>query len=126
MTEKQEALLGAVAITDQEREALNEAVAAGPVLEANAIIMLAFNPADGSLYVQMGVSHGGEPDLGNPAEHMMAWMAQNWETFVTMFSIARTKYVESLNTPVESEAPAIIEPQGLKLVAADGQSLVQQ
>lgn len=98
-------------------------------LLAEGVIVLA-NGADGDLVVEMhmpSLAQGEEPDVSNGAQQMVVWFASNWDAFVTAFKVAYTKLKDKHDRDAANgvEDAKIIEPSGLKLVAADGNSLLQ-
>jgi hypothetical protein len=98
-------------------------------IQAEGVIVLA-NADSGELLVEMHMPQlpqGEEPDLDNGAQQMLVWFASNWDAFMTAFNVAYTKLKDKSSRDAENgvEDAKIIEPSGLKLVAPDGNSLLQ-
>ena len=87
------------------------------------VAMIAMQSSGDHLDVQMGLSHG-ELDMDSPHGYMLNWLGQNWEMIHKMCQVSFTAYKDSKDPSKVSEAK-IVEPTGLKLVSADGQSLIQ-
>lgn len=104
--------------TQDNPNAVPELSAAVPsAVELQALIYLA-NNNNRDIVCEMHTPQGGQVDLDNPAQHMSLWLVQNWGMLGKMFSVVFTEYQQTKTVQV-------IQPSELKLVAADGQSLVQ-
>lgn len=75
---------------------------------------------DGCLVIEMGVTEG-KHDIDTHHGFALHWLATNWDALMTGIQIAYTKHRESQKIQdVEIKTP---KP---RLLAADGQSLLQQ
>jgi hypothetical protein len=97
-------------------------------LKAEGLIVLA--QSGKGMIVEMRLpllAEGHEPDLHNRVHHMIAFLAQNWEMFDKLAKVDYTKFVEAEAAKDADgvEDAKIVTPSGLKLVASDGQSLLQ-
>ena len=84
------------------------------------LALLAMQSDGDNLDVQMGMSTG-ELDMTTAHGYMLNWLGANWSELARLAMISRTKYMELKNDATSG----ILVPSGLKLVAADGQGLVQ-